>query len=359
MEKKMSSMMIKIVILFGLITALSAADPCAEKKTEYENKLEAWKAVETRMKSIEITKAQYDELLPEYNKLWQESEKLKAEYLKCKDESENQHKALYNQGIQLKKDEKFQEALDKFVEALKIESDFEEAYEQAADVSAELDKYAEMEKYIEKIKSDEKKGKIYNKIGNKFRNSDPDKAIGYYEKMAKFYKPENAYYLIGVIYTTKKNEPAKAIDYYKRSLRIDPKDHKVYNALGASLVELSNLKTTKEEKDKLIDEAISVFLKGVELGPKGYRSYYELCVRLAQLYNIQGRAISALEYADKSIQYSRDKNYSLGHLERAIALVKMRKYEDAKRSLNIAKDDFLTRSSVEFWLEEIERLRNG
>jgi len=350
----MRSVLINIIILLGF--SLIFADTCDDKKKQYEQKLDEWKEIETTMKSGEITKAKYEELLPKYNTLWEESEKLKKEYLKCQDESENKHKASYNEGIQLKKDRKYKDALVKFEEALKIKKDFSEAYEQAADVCAELANYTEMEKYIAKITNEEEAGKIYYKVGNDLVQSNPDKAIEYYLKMSKSYKPDNAYYLIGGVYITKKNDPANAVTYYKKALQIDSKDHKTYNALGGSLVELSNLSKSKEEKDKLINEAISVMLKGVQLGSKGYKKFYELCIRLAQLYNLQGKAVSALEYADKAIENSKDAKYSLGHLERGIALVKMKRYEEAKKSLLIAQEDFLTKSAVEFYLGEIERL---
>lgn len=350
--------LILINLMIFALTASLLADTCGDKKKLYEDKLDAWKEIETRMKSTDITKAQYDELLPKYNLLWEESENLRKDYLKCKDESENLHKAAYNEGIQLKKDKNLKEALEKFKEAIAIKNDFDEAYYQAADVSADLGNFSEMEKYLEGMKNTEDRGKIYYKVGNDIIHSNPDRAIEYYLKMSKYYKPENAYYLIGGVYVTKKNDPGKAVEYYKKALKLDPKDHKIYNALGGSLVEQSNLVKGKEEKDRLTEEAISVFLKGIQLGPKGYRKFYELCVRLSQLYNVQGRAISALEYADKAITYSKDAKYSLGHLERAIALVKMKKYDDAKRSLLIAQEDFLTKQSVEFWLGEIERLKN-
>jgi tetratricopeptide (TPR) repeat protein len=354
MEKEMRLILINLIIF--AVSAVLFAEPCGDKKKLFEQRLDAWKEIETKMKSSDISKAQYDELLPKYNKIWEESENLRKDYLKCKDESENLHKAAYNDGIQLKKDKKLKEALAKFAEAIKIKSDFDEAYYQAADVSAELGNYGEMEKYLEGMKNTEDRGKIYYKVGNDITQSNPDLAIDYYIKMAKYYKPDNAYYLIGSVYITKKNDPEKAVNYYRRALGIDAKDHKTYNALGGSLVELSNLSKGKEEKDKLIEEAISVFLKGIQLGPKGYRKYYELCVRLAQLYNVQGRAVSALEYADKAIEYSKDSKYSLGHLERGIALIKMKKYDDAKNSFKIAQEDFLTKQAVEGWLAEIDRL---
>ncbi|MFO7810424.1 MAG: hypothetical protein R6V47_03515, partial [Candidatus Delongbacteria bacterium] len=133
----MSSIRIILAIIFSL-TIVYAQDPCEEKKEMYENTLEEWNTIKTKMESIEISKSEYDEMLPEYNRLWQESERLKAEYLKCKDEAENKHKAVYNQGIKLKKEKEYQKALDKFVEAIEIESNFEEAYEQAAEISAQI-----------------------------------------------------------------------------------------------------------------------------------------------------------------------------------------------------------------------------
>jgi tetratricopeptide (TPR) repeat protein len=354
----MRQVLITLTILFGMTLLAEAADNCDAKKKLYENKLDQWKEIETKMKSPEVTKAQYDGYLPQYKALWDEAETLKADYLKCKDESENQHKAAYNDGIRLKKEKNYKEALDKFKEALKIKNDFTDALEQIADVNAEMGNYAEMEKSMEKLTDDEARGKIYYKVGNNLMHTSPDQAIEYYLKMSKFYKPDNAFYLIGGVYVSKKNDPKNAVVYYKKALQIDPKDHKTYNALGGSLVELSNITTVKEEKDKLIEEAVSVLLKGVQLGEKGYRKYYELCVRLAQLYNLQGKAISALEYADKSIKLSKDSKYSLGHLERAVALIKMKKFDDAKKSLAIAQEDFLTKQSVEFWLAEIERSKN-
>lgn len=351
----MRSVIITFIMLFAI--SLVFAGSCDDKKKLYEQKLDAWKEIETKMKSDEVTKAKYDELLPQYNALWADAEKLKTDYLKCQDESENKHKASYNEGIQLKKDKKFKDALAKFKEAITLKSDFDEAYEQAADVCAELANYSEMEKYLEKVKNGEERGKVYYRVGNDLLHTNPDKAIEYYTKMSKYYKPDNAYYLIGGVYISKKNDPANAVEYYKKALEIDPKDHKTYNALGGCLAELSNISKNKEEKDRLVAEAVSVMLKGVQLGAKGYKKFYELSIRLSQLYNLQGKAVSALQYADQAIEYSKDAKYSLGHLERGIALIKMKRYDEAKISLLIAQEDFLCKSSVEFYLGEIEKAK--
>ncbi len=355
----MGSVKITALTVLMLITVLNSATDCDKLKSMYEEKLEKWNDIQTQMRSIEITKERYDELLPLYNELWQESEKLKADYMRCVDEAENRHRVYYNEGIQLKRENKFAEALEKFVEATKLDPDFEEAYEQAADVSVDLGNYAEMEKYLERVNSNERKGRIYNRVGNKYRNSNPDRAIEYYSKMARIHNPENAFYLIGVVYAQRKNEPAKAVEFFRRSLQHNPRDHKVFNALGASIVDLGNAAQDREERDRYFDEAISVFLKGIELGPRGYRNFHELCIRLSQIYNIQGRAISALEYADRAIQHSRDSKYSWGHLERAVALIKMERFDEAKRSLAIAQEDFSMRQAAEGWLQEIERLKSN
>ncbi|MDA3885015.1 MAG: hypothetical protein PF638_05415 [Candidatus Delongbacteria bacterium] len=344
-----------IVMIFILTTISLCADACSDLKKAYDKKIQEWKDIETEMKNDETSKKRYDELLPQYNKKWEEAQKLKGELKQCDEESKNEHKAFYNKGINLKKDKKYEDALIQFQEALKIEKDFEDAFNQICLVYIELGQFTEFNKAIEKIKDKKTIGKLYHAAGKKVIHSQPDIAIKYYKSMAKVYKPEKAYYLIAGIYITKKDDPKTAIAYYQKALKLDPKEHKIYNALGATIVELSGKTTNKVEKDKLLDEAASVFLKGVKLGKKRYRKYYEICIRLAQIYNLQGRASSALEYADLAIKYNKDKKYSLAHLERGIALVKMRRYGEAKRMFDIAQQDFQTKNSVKYWLGEIKK----
>ncbi|MDA3839036.1 MAG: hypothetical protein PF574_08665 [Candidatus Delongbacteria bacterium] len=344
-----------IIIIFILTTISLYADACSDLKKAYDKKIEAWKDIEIEMKNDETSKKRYDELLPKYNKTWEEAQKLKGELKQCDEESKNEHKAFYNKGIKLKKDKKYEDALIQFQEALKIEKDFEDAFNQICLVYIELGQFTEFDESIKKIKDKKTKGKLYHAAGRKMLHSKPDIAIKYYKRMAKIYKPEKAYYLIAVIYITKKDDPKTAITYYKKALKLDPKEHKIYNALGATIVELSHKTTNKVEKDKLLDEAVSVFLKGVKLGKKRYRKYYEICIRLAQIYNIQGRASSALEYANMALKHNKDKKYSLAHLEKGIALVKMKRYREAKRMFNIAQEDFQTKNSVKYWLGEIKK----
>lgn len=344
-----------IVIIFILTTISLYADPCSDLKKAYDKKINEWKEIEIEMKNDETSKKRYDELLPEYNKKWEEAQKLKGELKQCDEESKNVHKAFYNKGIKLKKEKKYEEALAQFEGALKIEKDFEDARNQICLVYIELGQFAEFDKSIDSIKDKETKGKLYHAAGKKILHSQPDTAIKYYKAMAKLYKPEKAYYLIAGIYITKKDDPKTAITYYKKALTLSPKEHKIYNALGATIVELSGKTTNKVEKDKLLEEAASIFLKGVKLGKKRYRKYYEICIRLAQIYNIQGRATSALEYADMAIKYNNDKEYSLAYLEKGIALIKMKQYKQAKKMLKIAEKDFQTKNSVKYWLGEIAK----
>ena len=346
------------IISIFIITSISLyADTCSDLKKAYEKKIEEWKDIEIKMKNDETSKAKYDELLPEYNKKWDEAQKLKGQLKQCDEESKNVHKAFYNKGIKLKKEKKYTKALEQFQEALKVEKDFEDAINQICLVYIELGRLTNFEKYVKKIKNKKTKGKLYHTAGKKMLHAKPDRAIKYYKSMAKNYKPEKAYYLIAGIYITKKDDPKTAITYYKKALKLNPKEHKIYNALGATIVELSGKSTNKKEKDKLLDEAASVFLKGVKLGKKRYRKYYEICIRLAQIYNTKGKSTSALKYAEMALKYNKDKKYSLAHLEKGIALVKMRKYNEAKRMFKIAEEDFQTKTSVKYWLGEIKKRR--
>lgn len=344
-----------IVMIFILTTISLYADACSDLKKAYDKKIEEWKDIEIEMKNDETSKKRYDELLPKYNKRWEEAQKLKGELKQCDEESKNEHKAFYNRGIKLKKEKKYEDALVQFQEALKIEKDFEDAFNQICLVYIELGQLSEFDKAITDIKSKKTKGKLYHAAGKKMIHSKPDIAIKYYKSMAKVYKPEKAYYLIAGIYITKKDDPKTAIIYYKKALKLDSKEHKIYNALGATTVELAGKTTNKVEKDKLLDEAASIFLKGVRLGKKRYRKYYEMCIRLAQVYNTKGKAKSALKYANMAIKYNKDKKYSLAHLEKGIALVKMKRYGEAKRMLKIASKDFQTKNSVKYWLGEIKK----
>ena len=344
-----------IVIIFILTTISLYADTCSDLKKAYDKKIEQWKDIEIEMKNDETSKKRYDELLPEYNKKWEEAQKLKGELKQCDEESKNEHKAFYNKGIKLKKEKKYEDALGQFKSALKIEKDFEDAINQICLVYIELGQFSGFEKSIKGIKSKKIKGKLYHAAGKKMLHSKPDAAIKYYKRMAKIYKPEKAYYLIAGIYITKKDDPKTAITYYKKALKINPKAHKIYNALGATIVELSGKTTNKVEKDKLLDEAASVFLKGVKLGKKRYRKYYEICIRLSQIYNLKGKAKSALKYANMAIKNNKDKKYSLAHLEKGIALVKMRQYKQARKMFKIAEKDFQTKNSVKYWLGEIKK----
>ncbi|MBN2790822.1 MAG: tetratricopeptide repeat protein [Candidatus Delongbacteria bacterium] len=346
---------IVIFFILSIFSLYAESDPCADIKKAYDKKIEEWKEIETEMKNDETSKKRYEELLPEYNKKWEEAQKLKGDLKQCDEESKNVHKAFYNKGINLKKEKKYEEALEQFKKALEVEKDFEDAFNQICLVYIELGQFSNFEKEVEKIKDKDTKGKLYHAAGKKVLHSKPDIAIKYYKEMANYYKPDKAYYLIAGIYVTKKDDPKTAITYYKKAMKLDPKDHKIFNALGATIVELSGKTTNKVEKDNLLEEAASILLQGVKLGKKGYTKYYEICIRLAQIYNIQGKATSALTYADMAISNNKDKKYSLAHLEKGIALIKMKQYSQAKKMLLIAQEDFQTKNAVKYWLDEIAK----
>jgi len=64
--------------------SLAVKSKCDSLKAKYDAKLAAWKKVEILMKSNDLTKTRYDELLPAYNGLWKEACELQKKWFICK-----------------------------------------------------------------------------------------------------------------------------------------------------------------------------------------------------------------------------------------------------------------------------------
>ncbi|HAQ61417.1 TPA: hypothetical protein DCR49_05375 [Candidatus Delongbacteria bacterium] len=88
----MNNQNLKILVIALLILAFSAYSQdslavktkCDSLKAIFEEKMKEWKKVEISMKSNDLTKTRYDELLPVYDGLWKESCELQKKWLICK-----------------------------------------------------------------------------------------------------------------------------------------------------------------------------------------------------------------------------------------------------------------------------------
>ncbi len=88
----MKNINLKIFIIAIFLLSFSAfsqdshviKSKCDSLKAAYEAKMNEWKKVEISMKSNDLTKTRYDELLPVYNGLWKEVCELQKKWFICK-----------------------------------------------------------------------------------------------------------------------------------------------------------------------------------------------------------------------------------------------------------------------------------
>ncbi len=340
-----------LIILFCTV-ALAYAGACDDLKKKFTAKDKEFKQIRKDMQAPGIEKAEYDKLKAKYASIWKERQKYKKQLAECELKNKQKDKYLFNEGQQLLKKGKYKESIAKFDEALKVNPKLEGAYKSAAVAAYKAKDYKLCEKYLEKVPSKETKGKIYKSIATSLKNKKPKQAIAYYKKQAELYHPEEAYYSIGLIYSEKYFDYYTSIDYLKKSLK-SKKQAKTYDAIGADYL---NAKPNKDNPTKaLLNSAIKYLLLGDKLADKEkYKYHYLLCSRIAQAYNQQGKAKSALKYAEKSLAKSKDKNFGIAHLQKGIALKKMGNVPEATKAFNIALKDNATKKSASSYLEQMK-----
>ena len=320
---------------------------CDALKKQYEAKLSKFNDVKNQMSKPDISKEKYNELYKQYTSLWAEASQVKKKIQVCEQGAKSKHLAVFNEGIALKRDKKYSEALAKFIEVTKVKSDFQKVNYQIVDVLISLGRDGEIDKWLALVNDADEKGKLLYRRASAVKNSNPTLAIKYYAKMAEYYKPAKAYYLAGMVYLNKLYNKHKAVQNFKAALKYTPEDPKLHDAVGATLMELKPPKG-KTKKD-MANEAITYFKKGIKYS-EGYKSLDLLCVRLAQAYNLLDQHKSAIKYADMALKNTKKKNLAAANLEKGIALCKLEKCNDAKKYLSLAKKDMSAKSTAEFWL---------
>ena len=343
----MKKQLIITIFIMAFISIPLFGKGCDTLKKQYEAKLSKFNDIKAKMSKPDITKDQYDQLYADYTEVWAEASQVKKKIQECEEGVKSKHLAVFNKGIALKKDKKYTDALDKFIEVTKIKPDFQKVNYQIVDVLISLGRDGDVDRWLKLVNDAEEKGKLLYKRASAVKNFKPSLAIKYYARMAKYYKPAKAYYLAGMVYLNKLYNKERAVANFKAALKYTPKDPKLHDAIGATIMELKPPKG-KIKKD-MTKEAITYFKKGVKYS-KGYKSLDLLCVRLAQAYNSIDQYKSAIKYADMALKNTKKKNLASANLEKGIALCKLDKCNDAKKYLNIAKKDMSTKSTAEFWL---------
>lgn len=326
-------------------------DPCRTLKGDLASKMTDFEEVRNKMGGP-LSKEEYDMYYEVYLSIWSEIGELKKEVAECETYSKNKHIALYNEALKMKKNYDYDQALELLLEAIETKPDFDEGYYQTVLVLIELDDDNSIDKYIEKISDPQKKGVAYSRRASAVKDRYPEKAVKYYEKMAKSYKPDLAFYYIGLIYIEKLSDSDNGIKYLKKSVEINYEDPRTLEALGAAYMELKPPKG--QSRDEYVNQAVDYFEKAFR-NADGYRNIDVLSARLSQAYNTLGKATSADKYADIALENTRQNPFGLAHLEKAKALIKMDRKPEARKHLNIALKDLSVKTQAEYWLKELDK----
>lgn len=221
-------LIITIFIMIFISTPLFGdGSKCESLKKEYEVKLAKFNDVKNQMSKPDISKEKYNELYKQYTALWSEASQVKKKIQVCEQGEKSKHLAVFNEGIALKKEKKYTDALEKFIEVTKIKPDFQKVNYQIVGVLISLGRDGEIDKWLDLVNDADEKGKLLYRRASAVKNSKPALAIKYYANMAKYYKPAKAYYLAGMVYLNKLYNKERAVANFKAALKYTPEDHKI------------------------------------------------------------------------------------------------------------------------------------
>ena len=209
--------------------------------------------------------------------------------------------------------QRFDEAISHLDDALRIDPQSVEAMEQKATVYYLQKKYnvsIEIWEKVLELRPDWPL--ITRKVADTYLlTKDYDKAIEYYDIIMQSDPDKLICKYLGIIYQ-QKDQPDKAIEYFKRSLEFDPQQVEVCNSLG----DLS-LKAGDQQ------QAISYFEKSIELRPKQLALY----TRVAAIYSSQNNYDKAVELIQKALDIKSDVPQI--HNSMALTLNQAGKYDQA------------------------------
>jgi hypothetical protein len=322
---------------------------CGDVKSKLSTKMIEFENIRSEM-SGPVSKDEYNKLYDNYMLVWGEIGQIKKELAECEAEGGSKHIELYNEAISLKKEEEYEDALELLYKAVEIKNDFDEGYYQIVNILITLEEDKDVGEYIDKITDTEKRGKSYLRRAMMVKNRFPRNAVVYLQNMAKFYKPELAYYQIGLIYSEKYSDFQNAVKFLKKSVEINYEDPKTLEALGAAYMEMKPAKG--QDKSVYIKEALSYLEKAFKHAA-GYKNIDVLCVRLSQAYNSLNKPAEALKYSDTALQRTKLSLFGAAHLEKGKALIGLNRKDEAKKHLNEALKDISSKQEAEYWLKEL------
>jgi len=273
----------------------------------------------------------------------------------------NSTASSYNEGIKLKKAEKYNEALIAFKDAIEKEPNYADALYEAGWLSNELKEYGDAINYLQKANQLKPSATIFFELAYAYNNyGKKDEAKENYRKALELYpKYYDAYKNLGDIFFDEGNY-ASALNFFKKYFDVTktPDNYYYYKAGQCSNIlkdyadavlylEKYNPHAQKDFAKKYVeigyahymigynDDAISAYQKALEANP-----IYGPALRgMADVYynNLQDYK-KALEYFNLALQYdeenSRDYYYKAGWI-----YVEQQKYNQAIEVLQKASDN--------------------
>ncbi len=124
--------------------------------------------------------------------------------------------------------------------------------------------------------------------GLKWQLTEPDKSVQILQEAIKLdNKNYLAYYVIGSIYRTRYNDAKKAIEYYEKAIKANPKNPRPYNNMIIAYAYLGDVKKANEINKNMID-----------LFPEYPESYYSWALKLMG----EKKYSESTEYMKKAIE---------------------------------------------------------
>ena len=214
------------------------------------------------------------------NSVWQDPVAL---WRDCVEKSPQKSRPHNNLGTALDDQNRTQEAIDQYLQSLRIKPDNEKAHNNLGNA---LDKQGHAEEAVEhylqalRIKPDFEKA--LNNLGTALeKQGRTEEAVEHYLQALRI-KPdyEKAHYNLGNT-LDKQGRTEEAIDHYLQALRIKPDFEKALNNLGTAL-----------EKQGRTEEAIDHYLQALRIKPDYVDAHYNLGLALYK----QGRTEEAIEH---------------------------------------------------------------
>ena len=226
-------------------------------------------------------------------------------------------KEWYTKGIELKENQKYEEALSAFKNAISKKADYDEAYYQAGWCCNELENYEDAIDFLQKFNptsNDDRKSKS-NELG--FANYKLEKgteAIDEYSKTIALF-PNDALALIGLgnVYYEIEEDYDKAIEFYEKAIKADEQtSQSIYYKLGWLYNDTERY-----------DDAVKILLKAVQYDSEdsGYREELGFAYYMKEEYEF------AITQLNKAI--SLNETSKLGYYYKGLCFVATNKKGEA------------------------------